>query len=143
MEKFRVWHVGFIYEVKYSSWMANIVLVSKSSNKWCMRVDFTDLNTACLKDPYHLPNIYLLIDGSSGYKTLSFKNAYWYNWIKMDLVDASKIIFISNHGNYYNELPFGLKNASVTSERLMDVVFSKQIGRNMEFYIDDIIMKTS
>lgn len=123
--------------------MTNIVLVSKSSNKWCMRADFTDLNTACLKDPYHLSNIDILIDGSSGYKTLSFKNSYWYNWIKMDLVDAPKITFISNHGNYYNGMPFGLKNASVTYERLMDVVFSKQIGRNMEFYIDDIIVKTS
>lgn len=77
-----------------------------------MCVDFTDINVACPKGPFPLPNINLLINGSSGYKTLIFMDAYYcYNQIKMDFVDAPKIIFIFNHGNYYyNVIPSGLKN---------------------------------
>jgi hypothetical protein len=52
-----------------------------------MCVDFTDLNRACPKDTYPLPNIDKLVDNSSGYKLLSFMDAYYgYNqipWLKM------------------------------------------------------------
>ncbi|XP_057529887.1 uncharacterized protein LOC130808429 [Amaranthus tricolor] len=46
---------GFIRECQYSEWLANVVLVKKSSEKWRMCVDFTDLNKACPKDDYPLP----------------------------------------------------------------------------------------
>ncbi|XP_016178289.1 uncharacterized protein LOC107620674 [Arachis ipaensis] len=58
---------GFIREVKYPLWLANIVLVKKSNEKWIC-TDYTDLNKACPKDPYLLPNINTLVDTSSGYK---------------------------------------------------------------------------
>ncbi|MCI55736.1 gag-pol polyprotein, partial [Trifolium medium] len=67
---------GFIEEIKYLSWLANVVMVKKANGKWRMCVDFTDLNKACPKDPYPLPNIDRLIDGASGYKMLSFMDAY-------------------------------------------------------------------
>jgi hypothetical protein len=54
----------FIEEIKYPSWLANVVLVKKENGKWRMRVDFTDLNKVCPKDPYPLPNIDRLIDGA-------------------------------------------------------------------------------
>lgn len=84
-----------------------------------------------------------MIDKSSSYKMLSFTDAYLeYNMNKMDLIYALKTEFMSNHGNYYySVMPFGLKNDSATYERLMDVVFSKQIGNNLEAYIDDAIVK--
>ena len=53
-----------------------MVLVKKASGKWRMCVDYTDLNKACPKDPYPLPNVDKLVDGSSGYKYLSFMDAY-------------------------------------------------------------------
>jgi hypothetical protein len=53
---------GFIKEIKYPSWLANVVMVKKANGKWRMCVDFTDLNKACPKDPYPLPNIDRLID---------------------------------------------------------------------------------
>ncbi|XP_016167927.1 uncharacterized protein LOC107610382 [Arachis ipaensis] len=57
---------GFIKEVKYPAWLANVVLVKKENGKWRMCVDYTDLNKACPKDPYPLPNIDTLVDSSSG-----------------------------------------------------------------------------
>ncbi|KAK2449974.1 hypothetical protein QL285_009117 [Trifolium repens] len=113
--------------LKYPSWLANVVMVKKANGKWRMCVDFTDLNKACPKDPYHLPNIDRLIDGASGYKILSFMDAYsGYNQIKMNLADAPHTTFMTNTCNYfYNVMPFGLKNAVATYQRLMDRVFSE------------------
>ena len=51
-----------ICEVQYPGWLANIVLVRKSNNKWRLCVDFTDFNKACPKDCYPLPRIDLLVD---------------------------------------------------------------------------------
>ncbi|XP_045791855.1 uncharacterized protein LOC123886594 [Trifolium pratense] len=135
---------GFIEEIKYPSWLANVVMVKKANGKWRMCVDFTDLNKACPKDPYPLPNIDKLIDGASGCKMLSFMNAYsGYNQIKMNPIDACHTAFMSNTCNYfYNVMPFGLKNAGATYQRLMDRVFSEQIGKNLEVYIDDMVVKT-
>ena len=46
---------GFIKEVYYPDWLANVVMVKKANGKWRMCVDFTDLNKACPKDSYPLP----------------------------------------------------------------------------------------
>nr|KYP57237.1 Transposon Ty3-G Gag-Pol polyprotein [Cajanus cajan] len=50
-------NAGFIREGRYTTWLANVVLVKKSSGKWRMCVDYTDLNKACPKDSYPLPSI--------------------------------------------------------------------------------------
>lgn len=75
---------------------------------------------------------------------LGFIDAYsGYNQIQMDLVYDPKKDFIWNHGNYYyNVIPFGLKNTGGTYHRLVEVIFSHQIGWNLEAYIDDMIVKT-
>lgn len=79
---------------------------------WCMSVDLTNLNIMCSKYTYPLPNIDCMIEGSLCYKMLSFMDTYYgYNQIKMDLVDASKTTFMSNHNNYYyNVVLFRLNN---------------------------------
>ncbi|GAU31520.1 hypothetical protein TSUD_332960 [Trifolium subterraneum] len=135
----------FIEEIKYPEWLANVVMVKKNNGKWRMCVDFTDLNKACLKDPYPLPSIDKLIDGASGCKVLSFMDAYsGYNQIKMNLPDAPHAAFMTNNCNYfYKVMPFGLKNVGATYQRLMDRIFSRQIGRNLEVYIDDMVVKTT
>jgi hypothetical protein len=137
---------GFIGEIKYPSWLANVVMVKNANGKWRMCVDFTDINKACPKDdPYPLSNIDRLIDGASGYKMLSFMDAYsGYNQIKMNPTDAPHTTFMTNTCNYfYNVMPFGLKNAGATCQRLMDRVFSEQISKNIEVYIDDMVVKTT
>nr|XP_025678997.1 uncharacterized protein LOC112778951 [Arachis hypogaea] len=66
-----------------------------------------------------------------------------YNQILMHPSDQSKTAFITDFGNYYFEvMPFGLKNAGATYQRLMDKVFTKKIGRNIEVYVDDMVAKT-
>lgn len=140
-----IFKYGFITEVNYLSLLAKMILVRKASNKWHMCVDHTDLNVACPKDPYPFPKIDHLIDGSSGYKTLSFMDAYLeYNQIKVNPIDATKKAFMSDHGNYYyNFTPFGHKNDGTAYQRLVYTVVSKKIGHKLELYLDDMIMKTS
>jgi hypothetical protein len=75
---------GFIREVDYPEWLANVVLVKKSNNKWRMCVDFTDLNKGCPKDSFPLPRIDLLVDSTSEDQLLSFMDAFSsYNQIQM------------------------------------------------------------
>lgn len=68
---------GHIQEVRYSQWMANLVLVKKpSGGKWWMCIDFTILNKACPKDSYPLPPIDELINGASNSNILSMMKAH-------------------------------------------------------------------
>ena len=85
--------VGFIQEIKYPAWLANIVMVKKKVGKWKMCMDFTGLNKACSKDRYLLPHIDRLIDGASGLCLLSIMDAYsGYDQIRMNPLDAPKMV---------------------------------------------------
>jgi len=101
---------NLIYEAKYITWFSNVLLVKKSNGKWRMCVDYTNLNRACLKDAYPLPNIDKLVDNSSGYKLLFFMDAYFgYNQIPMAEEDKQKTTFMTESENYYfNVMPFGI-----------------------------------
>ena len=87
--------VGFIREVYYPEWLANIVLVKKANGKWIMYVDFTDLNKACPKDSFPLPRIDQLVDSTAGHKILTFMDAFsGYIQIRMAEKDQEKTAFI-------------------------------------------------
>jgi hypothetical protein len=134
----------FIEEVHYQEWLAKVVLVKKSNGKWRMCVDFTDLNKACPKDSFPLPRIDALVDSTSGYGLLSFMDAFSeYNQILMHPQDREKTAFITDRDLYcYKVMPFGLKNAGATYQRLVNKMFQAQIGRNMEVYVDDMLVKS-
>ena len=86
---------GFIREVHYPKWLANVVLVKKANGKWRMCVDFTDLNRACPKDNFPLPRIDQLVDSTAGHKLLTFIDAFsGYNQIRMAEEDQEKTSFI-------------------------------------------------
>ena len=88
---------GFIREVYYLEWLANIVLVKKTNGKWRMCVDFTDLNKACPKDSFLLLRIDQLVDSTAGHKLLTFMDAFsGYNQIRMAEEDQEKIAFITS-----------------------------------------------
>ena len=109
-----------------------------------MCVDFTDLNKACPKDGFPLPQIDQLVDSTAGHKLLTFMDAFSrYNQIKMDEEDQEKTAFITSQGLYcYKVMSFGLKNAGATYQRLVNRMFNKQIGRNMEVYVNDMLIKS-
>ena len=119
-----------------------VVLVKKSNEKWRMCVDFTDLNKACPKDSYPLPSIDVLVDSVAGCKLLSFLDAFsGYNQIKMHPMDEEKTAFMTEISCYcYKLMSFGLKNAGATYQRLMDRVLALMLGRNVQAYVDDMVV---
>ena len=135
---------NFIREFFYPEWLANVVMVKKANRKWRMCVDFTNLNNACSKDSFPLPRIDQLVDSTAGHKLLTFMDAFSrYNQIPMAEEDQEKTVFIISQGLYcYKVMPFGLKNAGATYYRLVNQMFEKQIGRNVEVYIDDMLIKS-
>ena len=68
--------VGAIEEIFYLEWLANTIVVKKKSEKWRVYVDFTDLNKACLKDPFPMPQIDQLVDATVGHPRMSFLDAF-------------------------------------------------------------------
>ena len=108
-----------------------------------MCVDFTSLNTACLKDDFPLPRIAQLVDSTAGCELMSFFDTYSrYHQISMVKEDEEKTAFITPFGVCcYVEIPFGLKNAGATYQRLMQKTFSNQLEHNLEAYVDDLVVK--
>ncbi|GKB12553.1 reverse transcriptase domain-containing protein [Tanacetum coccineum] len=136
--------VGIIKEVHYHSWLSNPVMVKKHDDNWRICVDFKDLNKACPKDGYPLPEIDWKVESLCGYPFKCFLDAYkGYHQIKMAKEDEEKIAFITSQRiSCYSKMPFGLKNAGATYQRRVDRVFQKQIGRNLEVYVDDLVIKS-
>ncbi|XP_074590619.1 uncharacterized protein LOC141846475 [Curcuma longa] len=135
---------GQIREVQFPTWLANVVLVPKPGGKWRVCVDFRDLNKACPKDCYPLPRIDQLVDSTSVYELICMMDAYQgYHQIPLALEDQEKVSFVTSDGTFcYTVMPFGLKNAGATYQRLMDRVFQHQFGCNVEVYVDDILIKS-
>jgi len=133
---------GHIREIQYPEWLTNVVLVKKSNGRWRICVGFTDLNKACPKDSYPLPSIDALVDSASGCKLLSFLDAFLgYNQIRMHPMDECKTAFMTEWSCYcYKVVPFRLKNAGATYQRLMDRVLSPMLGRNVQAYVDDMVV---
>ena len=128
----------------YPEWLANTVVVKKKSGKWRVCVDFTDLNKACPKDPFPMPKIDQLVDATINHPRMSFLDAFQgYHQISLALVDQEKIAFITPIGNYhYKVMSFGLKNVGSTYQRMMTRMFESQLGKNIEIYIDDMVVKS-
>ena len=135
---------GFIREVYYPKWLANVIMVKKSSGKWRMYVDFIDLNNACPKDSFPLPRIDQLIDSTERHELLTFMDAFsGYNQMLMREEDQEKTSFVTSQGLYcYKVIPSDLKNARATYQRLVNHMFSKQTGRNVEVYVDNVLVKS-
>ena len=112
----------FIREVYYLEWMANIIMVKKSNEKWCMCVDFIDFNCAYPKDSFPLPRIYQLVDSTADHELLTFMDAFLgYNQIRRNEEDQEKTAFVTSQGLYYYRIMlFGLKNARATYQRLVN-----------------------
>ncbi|GJX40553.1 reverse transcriptase domain-containing protein [Tanacetum coccineum] len=119
-------------------------MVKKHDGSWRMCVDFKDLNKACPQDGYPLPEIDWKVKSLCGYPFKCFLDAYkGYHQIKMTEEDEEKTAFITSQWIFcYTKMSFGLKNVGATYQRLVDRAFQKQIGRNLEVYVDDLVIKS-
>ena len=99
---------------------------------------------SCSKDPFPLPRINQLVDAMVGHPWMSFLDAFQsYHQIPLALDDQEKTSFVTHIGNYhYKVMSFGLKNAGSTYQRMMTKMFEAQMGKNIEVYIDDMVVKS-
>jgi hypothetical protein len=136
---------GFIREVFHPEWLANPVLVRKKNSNECrMCIDYTDLKKNCPKDPFGLPRIDQVIDSTAGCDLLCFFNCYsGYHQIAIKEEDQEKTAFITPFGTYYYTImSFGLKNIGATYQRAIQACFKRQLNKNVEAYVDDVVVKT-
>nr|GEY20185.1 reverse transcriptase domain-containing protein [Tanacetum cinerariifolium] len=112
---------GIMKEVYYHDWLSNPVM-----------------------DCYPLPEIDCKVESLCGYPFKCFLDAYkGYHQIQLAEADEEKTAFHMRQRVYcYTKMPFGLKNAGATYQRLMDKAFEGQIRRNIEVYIDDLVVKS-
>jgi hypothetical protein len=109
-----------------------------------MCVDYNDLNKHCPKDPFGLPRIDQVIDSTMGCNLLCFLDCYsGYHQIAIKEEDQEKTAFITLFSAYcYTTMSFGLKNTSATYQRAIQACFKRQLNKNVEAYVDDVVVKT-
>ena len=91
-----------------------------------------------------MPRIKQLVDVTVGHSQMSFLDTFQgYHQIPLVLDNQEKTVFVTPIGNYhYKVIPFDLKNAGSTSQRIMTRMFKPQVGKNIEIYIDDMVVKS-
>ena len=106
----------FIHPIDYLEWISNMVLFTKPSSDIKIYTNFRDLNKACPKDDFPLPNIDMIVDLTTGHEILSLMDGFsGYNQIQIVEEDQHKTTFTTPWGTFfYNMMPFGLKNAGAT-----------------------------
>jgi hypothetical protein len=118
----------------------------KGSNKLRVCIDFRNLKRATPKDVYPMPVTDILINNASRNRIISFLDGnVEYNKIFMAKEDTSKTTFICWDlvGLFeWVVMIFGLKNASATYQRAMNLIFHELLRNIVEIYIDDIVVKS-
>ena len=124
--------------------MTNVIHVPKNDDKVRVCVDFKYLNKVSLKDDFPLPHIDLLVDNIVSHLMLSFMDGFSrYNHILMAPEDRENTAFITKWGTYcYKLMPFGLKNVGATYQRAATTLFHDMMHRDVEVYVDDMIVKS-
>lgn len=115
---------------------------SSGNKRWRMVIDYRNLNEKTIGDAYPLPNISDILDQLGNAKYFSVLDlASGFHQIPMAPKDAPKTAFSTPYGHYqFKRMPFGLKNAPSTFQRLMDNVLSGLQGNELFVYMDDIVI---
>jgi hypothetical protein len=133
----------FIKEVIHPEWeIAKLLAACFIKRRMC--VDYTDLNKLCPKDHFGLPRIDQVIDSTAGCVLLCFLDCYsGYHQIALKEEDQIKTAFITPFRTYaYKTMSFGLKYVGATYQRAIQMCFADQLYRNIEAYVDDMVIKT-
>ena len=91
-----------------------------------------------------MPRINQVVDAIVGHLRMSFLDAFQgYHQIPLAPEDQEKTALVTPTGNYhYKMMPFGLKNVGSIYQRMMTKMFEHQLGKNIEVYIDDMVVKS-
>ena len=131
--------LGIIRRSK-SNYASPVVLVPKPDGSWRFCVDYRKLNTHTKSDKYPLPNIDECLSRMKGAKyfaKLDLSSGYWQ--IPMAEDDIEKTAFVTPHGLFeFIVMPFGLKTAPATFQRMMDRLFGDM--DNVMIYLDDVLV---
>jgi hypothetical protein len=138
----RLLDVGFIREVTYPQWLANVVMVHKKKWRWRMCTNFTDLKKCCPKDDFPLTRIDRIVDSVAGCEMMALLDCFSrYHQIRLHREDEEKTNFITPFRTYcYLRMPEGLRNARPTFCRMTKATLKDQVGRNVLSYVDDIVL---
>lgn len=136
---------GFIDPIDYSSWLENIILTLKPNGEIRYCKNFRDLNKAYPKDNFPLTHIDIIMDSTIGHEILSFMYTFSsYNQIRIHKEDQQKKIFTTPWGMFcWVVMPFSLKNARETYQRVMMIMLHDLIHKLAKVYVHDIIIKST
>nr|GEW70329.1 reverse transcriptase domain-containing protein [Tanacetum cinerariifolium] len=139
----KLMEAGIMREVHYHDWLSNPVMVKKHDGDWRMCVDFKDLNKACPKDGYPLSEIDWKVESLCGFPFKCFLDAYkGYHQIQVATEDEDKTAFITSQGIFfYTKMPFGLRNAGATYQRL--TTEAEEAFKQMKQLIAELPMLTA
>src|ERR1700742_4276006 len=126
----------------WSPWASPVTLAGKKSGNYRFCIDYRKLNNVTKTDAYPLPRIDETLEKfRKGNWFTSLDLAAGYHQVEMAEEDKEKTAFICSQGLYeYNVMPFGLKNAPGTFQRLMDEILEEYIGEFVTVYLDDIMI---
>ena len=123
-------------------WIVPKKLDASGQKKWRLVIDYRKLNDKTIDDRYPIPNISDILDklGRCMYFT-TLDLASGFHQVEVDERDIEKTAFSVENGHYeFLRMPFGLKNAPSTFQRVMDNVLREHIGIRCLVYMDDIIV---
>ena len=129
-----------IIPIRYSKWIANLVVVGKKNGEIRLCVDFRNLNKCSKKDNYLPPKMEHLLQKVSGASVMSFLDGFSrYTQVAVHPNDQEKTAFTTPWGTFmYAKMPFGLMNDGATLQRAMDLAFVGLEDKFVLIYLDDL-----
>ncbi|GJY96616.1 hypothetical protein Tco_0513526 [Tanacetum coccineum] len=126
---------GMIRKVRHPVWVANTIPVKLANGTWKVQVDYSSLNKVCAKD------MYPFLEEGEGLASIM---GYPYKcFLEMTEDDEEKTGFHTEEGVYYfTHMPKELKNSVATLQRMTEEVLADQRGRNVEIYLEEIVIKS-